>query len=147
MNVFDIEPREWNRIYFPMLDYKSLLNLLVISKQLNKQKSIIYRLIYIKIFNETIPEESSHFCITCQGDKEININLYKTNIDEIKNLTRLFLRNNELSTMLVKHTMSGHKEFKIYRDLFITYFHTEPRIDYNIDSFVKNYCKSLTTLK
>lgn len=146
MNVFDIEPREWNRIYFPMLDYKSLLNLLVTSKQLNKQKSIIYRLIYIKIFNEIISEESYHFCISCKGVKEININLYKTNIDEIKNLTRLFFRNNKLFNMLVKHTMSSHKVFKIYRDLFITYFHIQPRIDYTIDSFVKNYCKSLATV-
>jgi hypothetical protein len=143
MNVFDIEPREWNRVYFPMLDYKSLLNLLVTSKQLNKKKSIIYRLIYIKIFNEIIPEEIRPFYGSL---KEVNINLYKNNIDEIKNITRVFLRNTQLCSMLIKHAVSDHNDFKMYRRLFIECFHIKPLIPFpNIDCFIKKYCKMVST--
>ena len=128
-NVFDIEPKLWNYIYFPGLDYKSLLNLLITSKTLYKRRSYIYRLIYIKLVNEEIQHETWPFYYGDFG--LININFYKTNIDGLRNITGLFLRNKVLYRMLTNHGTMVSESFGKYKKLFMEYF-------------VKNECVCLT---
>ena len=89
--VLFITGKFWKFNYYSSLDIKELLNLLKTCKNLNKQKSYIYKLIYSKlIFHSSV-------------ELYDNMSIYNKSYVNIKELIILLTNNKILQNMLIRH--------------------------------------------